>query len=859
MKRLLSSVFLVASVTCASLAAHAENGITHRFAPWMKLISSEDEAMRMMSQGSPAVRVENTNSYPPHTETPEAPVITPRVTIDLINRIYGHENVEPPSVLERTYARRIAGVVTQFGYDQFGLPPDNEKTSKKLGSALPSGAVQDSFVLHSGDRLRVTFRGERQDSKVYSVDSGGQLIVSDMQPVTAAGRTIADLREDVQAQADTLHNTSVFISLEAVQQIHVTVAGHVRQPGQQTLTVFNTVTDAVIAAGGIEKTGTLRRIQLIRDGNTKTIDLYDLLVRAKPTTDWLLRDGDQIMIPTVGPTVAVAGAVKRPGIYEVLSSPVRGQSERLSLDDMLGLGGGVLIPGSNRYMKLGVTRDGLETVTEVGDPLAHVFGNGSILKVESSVAARIGTVELTGETRNAGIYELERTPALSTLISSDKIFGKDIYPLIGVIERHDRKHQTSQLLAFSPLQVAQGRLDRRLRDGDIVRLFSRQQIRFLQEEEDEAETRDDDAADNESAFLDPDPLTDDLKSFLRERSAFIRGAIRRKGAWPVAEGTTLADLAAAAGGLTFEADSDEIEVTSRVPGFGKQDKGRGATKRFNVNFTRNAAKVAIGPGDSVRVKQKFARIVDNSVEISGEVVNPGRYDLSPSDHLSDLIKEAGGLTAQAYPPGAIFSRESERKAETARFRARAQELRAGLAATLAGNKKNDDSAKAEDKIGAVEQLIDQLEHAKPVGRVTVQADPGVLVANPDEDILLEAGDRIIIPRRPLTVRVTGEVQSPASLAFRKDKDATEYIKEAGGFTYNADDDRAFVLYPDGSAQPLHVSMWNQSMTMVPPGSTIVVPRDPKPFDFIQTTRDVSQILTNLAITGIFIDDMRQTN
>lgn len=143
-----------------------------------------------------------------------------------------------------------------------------------------------------------------------------------------------------------------------------------------------------------------------------------------------------------------------------------------------------------------------------------------------------------------------------------------------------------------------------------------------------------------------------------------------------------------------------------------------------------------------------------------------------------------------------------------------------------------------------------------MGRITVQADPGVLAAKPDQDILLESGDRVYIPKRPLTVRVAGEVLSPAALQFRKDKDAKEYITEAGGFSYNADKDRAFVVYPDGSAQPLQVSAWSHSATMIPPGSTVIVPRDPKPFDFIQTARDVSQILSNLAITGIFVDDIR---
>ncbi len=858
MNRFLTCIFIAVSIICFSAIARAQDGVTHPFAPWMKLISSEDETMRMMSQGSPAVRIANTNSYPARAGTPEAPVITPRVTMDLIDKIYGKQKLEPPSELEQIYARRIAGIITQFGYDQFGPRPDDRKTNEKPASAMPSGAVQDTFLLHSGDRVRITFRGERQDSKIYTITSGGQLIVDDMQPVSAAGRTIADLREDLQAQADTLHNTNVFVSLEAVQQIHATVGGHVRHPGQQTLTVFNTITDALMAAGGIEKTGSLRQIRLIRDGRTKTIDLYDLLVHANSQVNWLLRDGDQIIVPTIGPTVAVAGGVKRPSIYEILPGATRGLSERLSLDDMLGLAGGVLTPGENRYMKLGLTREGLETVTEIDDPLIHVFGNGSILKVESSAEVRIGTVELTGETRRSGIYELERTPSLSALISSDKVFGKDIYPLIGVIERHDRKRQTNLLIAFSPLQVAHGHFDRRLHDGDVVHLFSREQILALQDEKNERKSGEDGAEEDKSP-ADAVPLEDDLKDFLRERAAFIRGAVREEGAWPVADGATLADLVAAAGGLTFEADQDEIEVTSRIPGFGRQDRGRGATKRFNVNFERKATEVTVNPGDSVRVKQKFARVADNSVEISGEVVNPGRYDLSPGDHLSDLLKEAGGLTAQAYPQGAIFSRESERKAEAAQFRAQAQELESGLAATLAGDKKKNGEGVADDKVGAVQELINELKDAKPVGRITVQADPGALAAHPDQDILLAAGDQIIIPRRPLTVRVTGEVQSPASLAFRKDKDASEYIKEAGGFTYNADDDRAFVVYPDGSAQPLHVSMWSQSMTMVPPGSTIVVPRDPKPFDFIQTARDVSQILSNLAITGIFIDDMRRTN
>jgi hypothetical protein len=126
---------------------------------------------------------------------------------------------------------------------------------------------------------------------------------------------------------------------------------------------------------------------------------------------------------------------------------------------------------------------------------------------------------------------------------------------------------------------------------------------------------------------------------------------------------------------------------------------------------------------------------------------------------------------------------------------------------------------------------------------------------PELDLLLQTGDRIYIPKRDLTVRVHGEVLSAASLQFREGKAPLDYINEAGGFTFHADKDRTFVLYPDGSAQPLQVSAWNYKPIFIPPGSTIVVPRDPKPFDFIQSAKDISQILSNLAVTAIFIDDV----
>ena len=236
----------------------------------------------------------------------------------------------------------------------------------------------------------------------------------------------------------------------------------------------------------------------------------------------------------------------------------------------------------------------------------------------------------------------------------------------------------------------------------------------------------------------------------------------------------------------------------------------------------------------------------------GEVLRPGEYDLLPGDHVSDLIERAGGLTAQAYPDGSIFSRQSERRAEELRYRADANEMKRALARALQNDEKKPDSTQIE----LVRGLAQQLQTIEAVGRITVETDPNILEIKPELDMLLEKGDRLYIPKRPLSVRVRGEVLSPSSLQFISEKDPIDYIHEAGGFTYHADKDRAFVLYPDGSAQPLQVSAWNHKPMFIPPGSTIIIPRDPEPFSFIESAREVGQILSNMAVTAVFIDDIR---
>ena len=791
-------------------------------------------------------RGEASDSTEPAVQTPDTQqaILTPQHTQQIMKQLAAQEQQRQASLIEQSYSSRIIDELSQFGYDLFRDTP-HAATTERAG--LPGGAAQDDFVLSSGDRLMVTTRGQKSDQKPYFVDHQGFLIVDDITPIPAAGLTLGQVREILEAEAGLRHNTQIFISLDAVRQIDILVVGHVKSPGRQTLSVFHTVLDALIEAGGIEKTGSLRQIKLVRDGRSTYIDLYGLLVHASTNMDMQLRDGDRLIIPPVGPTIAIAGGVKRPGIYEIMPG-VRGMhaqgdsGEKLSLEEVLDLAGGYISPGQNRLLKLSLTKDGQEQVKEVaGNVYAPIFGDGSILMVSSSREVRSGTVELTGHTRQPGLHDLSGNKTLSALISSDKIFGPDIYPLIGVIERQDNDTLARELIDFSPLLVAKGDFDRTLEDGDVVHLFSRHDIRDLQERRQNPIIEVGDTPETE------EPISPAIRSFLEERSVYVRGAVRDPGPWPVSEGANLEALISSAGGMTLEASTGNIEVSSI-----NQPESHGTKQRFAVNtHETDPAEINIGPGDTVRVNQKFNRVSDSSVLIIGEVKNPGRYDLSPGDTMASLMQRAGGLTEQGYPEGSIFSRESERKSEESRFRAAARDLERNLAVSM--DKETPPDA---TQVAMARDLAAELKNVEAVGRITVETDPGILNVEPELNILLESGDRIYIPKRPLTVRVSGEVLSPANLQFRKTKAPRDYIMEAGGYTYNADDDRAFVLYPDGSAQPLQVSNWNHKAAFIPPGSTIVVPRDPKPFDFMQSAKDISQILSNLAVTGIFLDDLR---
>lgn len=768
----------------------------------------------------------------------------------------------------------------QFGYDLFiPIAPvaDVQKNSLSLSedptshplflpARLPSGTLKDSYLLGQGDVIHVTLTGAITSRETSTINGKGLLHITHLPPIETSGLSLGGLRERIQQLASDTLSAQAHVTLNHARHIEVLIGGHVKTPGRYHATAFHSILDALSLAGGPTHTGSLRAITLIRDGNRSSIDLYPLLLDDRsfdhstaqhaPLHALTLRDGDQLIVPTLGRTVGLAGDLKRPGIYEL---PPAGHMP-LSLSEALRYAGGPLNAGTARFIKFSNTERDHEMTTalslEDSDAALH---DGALLLVEQGSFKRFGQITLIGHTHKPGIHALNTAPSVHALLSKPGLIQAETYPLLGLIARWNPVTLAPVYIDFPLRAVLDRRYDLTLQDDDRIYLFSYKDMRMLRNAH-PPQPIDIVGSPPSSAAVQDSLLPHDIQDYLMERSLFVRGAVRYPGRYPVSTRTSLDMAIAVAGGATREASTEAIELTSALNGYGLQADGGSGTHRIYVNLHDSKGEhIALQAGDRVRVNQRFHKIQDHSILLLGEVQRPGRYDLMEGDMLSTLLSRAGGLTTVAYPKGAIFSRASERKAEEHRYQAQATLIRQAMASALspsAGPGKNRTThTPTAAQLSEAQTLADTLDNARGIGRITVEADPAILRTQPALDTLLHSGDRIFIPKRTSTVRVSGEVLSPAALQFQTGKSVRDYIREAGGFSYHADKDRVFVVYPDGSAQPMHVSAWNHSPIFIPAGSTVIVPRDPKPFNFIAGFKDITQILSNIAVTSLFVSDL----
>jgi len=248
-------------------------------------------------------------------------------------------------------------------------------------------------------------------------------------------------------------------------------------------------------------------------------------------------------------------------------------------------------------------------------------------------------------------------------------------------------------------------------------------------------------------------------------------------------------------------------------------------------------------GDTITVPIKPSNTIQ--IKVEGEVLYPGIYTVSKGARVSDLLTAAGGLTTLAYPYGSIFTRESVRVTQQKSFddaaiRLKQSILRSQTQGTSIGSEPVD--------LGAVFALLEDLDTVVALGRIEVEVDPTVLLVRRELDISLRKGDRIFIPERPAIVSVIGEVLNPGARMFQSGMRSDDYLKASGGITDSADPDNIFVIMPNGKTQRLSLSVWNYNPIFLPPGSTIIVPLDTEPLNYLIAMKDITSILSQVAVT-----------
>ncbi|WP_372072668.1 SLBB domain-containing protein [Tistrella mobilis] len=775
-----------------------------------------------------------------------------------------------PSSIERDYALRTGRAISQYGYRVF---------RQAARAPITSGEISPDYVLGIGDELIVTYRGQTSRTVSVQVNRDGDIVLPETPPLKAVGSTLADLRERLQQiTSEIMVGSRVFATVGSVRLISVSVLGEVVRPGARPVNSFATVVDAISAAGGVIRSGSLRRIELVRaSGERISVDLYDYLSGAGGAATEPLQDGDRIVVPLLGPTVAVDGDVARPGIFE--TAPGRSS---MAVTEAMKLAGGPLRPAGNRFMRISFDKEGVQSVAST-DARSGTLNRSEILQVFIDRNVVGGTITVEGSVSTPGPRAIDSRGSLKVLLENLDLLSGSPYLPFAVIRSRDPSTLLPLFIPVDLVNVLSGNQDVTLSSGDRFIVLGAQDISFLSSPgvagalsntggacpalaslaSLTSRTRADSFISarqflvqggtstrppqnvNCPAIYDQYP---NLLPLLLENITAVTGDVRRPGLYPIVQPVPLRLMLNAAGGLGRSADISRVEVTRYDAAVGAQTT---TVRREVLDLTQvSLDAVMIRPGDTVRVSTRITTREQGLVTVRGEVLRPGAYDITRGERLSDLLTRAGGLTSEAYPFGAIFTRDRVRNLERQANRRTADELQKGIVSLLARQaQRSSGGSGIADAMRVVRELVSDLTAVEPYGRVVVEADPAVLTARPELDTVLEGGDEVVIPKRPNYVLIVGEVLNPGAQQFRSGLSAADYVKLAGGYTMDSDEGRAFIVLPNGAAQPTNLGSWATQDANVPPGSMLVIPRDLAPFDFLAVTSDVTRIVSSLALTA----------
>ena len=715
-----------------------------------------------------------------------------------------------------------------FGHDLFAGTP----TTFAPVTDIP---VPSEYVVGPGDRLEVQLIGNTRARHSLLVNRDGRIMFPELGPIAVAGLRFEDARARIEARvSEQMIGTQATVSMGELRSIRVYVLGEAERPGSFTVSSLATITNAIFVSGGIKPIGSLRNIQLKRNGQVvKRLDLYDLLLNGDTSANVRLQPGDVIFIPPVGSTVGVTGEIRRPAIYEL-----KGES---TVADLLHLGGGLTPEADPRLATLQRIDDRRERVVmdvDLTQPQSRGTGlrTGDLLRIPGVKATYSNAIRLDGHVLRPASVQYRSGLRLTDVIPSADELKPNADQRYVLIRREAPDTRRVQVLSAdlgAAWRTPGTDADPLLAPRDRVYVF--------------------DLETGRRAILEPILQELKLQALSTEPSQVVRvsGRVRVPGEYPLERGMTVSDLIRAGGGLAEEAYGGEADLARYEVRDGQSRK----TDVVKIDLDRAlsgelSADLALAPFDFLVVKEISQWTAQETVRLEGQVRFPGEYPIERGETLRSVIARAGGLTPLAFPQGSVFTRESLKERERRQVEILADRLKQdlGTLALQATQTSGGGAQQASETLAIGQSLLADLRNAEPVGRLVIDLDR-IMADEPGSvaDVILKDGDILRVPQTAQEVTVIGEVQSATSHLYDPALGRDDYIGLSGGTTQKADDKRIYVVRANGSVETGSGSRWFRSAGSIQPGDTIVVPLDAERMRPLPLWTAVTTIVFNLAV------------
>lgn len=631
-------------------------------------------------------------------------------------------------------------------------------------------ATPPNYRLGPGDEVIIDIWGTSQNTIRQQISPDGTINIEKIGPVSLSGMTVSEANEYLKRVLGKTYSgldapdgaLEIRLTLGNTRTIQINVMGEVVQPGTYALSSFSTVFHALYRAGGVNEIGSLRNVQVTRNGKTVAkVDVYDFIMKGKTQDDIRLQEGDVIIVPAYEALVQISGNVKRPMKFEMKKNE--------TLATLINYAGGFSADAYTRSLRV-VRQNGEEyeinTVKEI-DYSAYPMRNGDVVTAEAILNRFTNKLEVRGAVYRPGIYQLNgEINTVRALVNEAKGLMGDAFTNRAVLQR-EREDLTTEIISVDVRSIMAGTSpDIPLQKNDILYIPS---IHDLEDRGDVA----------------------------------IFGEVAKPDSYSYSDNMTLEDLIIRAGGLRESASTVRVDVSRRI----KDPKSTVSTDSIGQMFTfalkdgfviDGEQGFTLQPYDQVFVRRSPGYQAQQNVQVTGEVIFGGTYAMTTTEErLSDLVKKAGGATPKAYLRGAKLIRVAN----------------------------DEEKKRMRDVINLMnrqfgEAMMDSLGiRVEDTFSVGIDLEKAMAKPGSEYDLVLREGDVLSVPKLNNTVKVNGAVMMPNTVGYLSDKNANYYLDQAGGYALNAKKSKKFVIYMNGQVARIK----GRSKDKIEPGCEIIVP------------------------------------